>query len=84
MGSVFETKDAPVLTLAAAGTGPIKRVTIVRNETAFQVFEPNAVEFTKTFTDSAPLAGENRDYLRIEQKDGNMAWSSPVWVTVRK
>jgi hypothetical protein len=34
------------------------------------------------WTDPSPLAGENRYYLRIEQSDGNMAWSSPMWVTV--
>jgi hypothetical protein len=27
------------------------------------------------------LDGENRYYVRVEQVDGNMAWSSPVWVT---
>jgi hypothetical protein len=34
-----------------------------------------------TWTDAEPLKGENRYYLRIEQVDGNMAWSSPLWVT---
>jgi hypothetical protein len=29
------------------------------------------------------MPGENRYYLRIEQTDGNMAWSSPVWVKVK-
>ena len=24
---------------------------------------------------------ENRYYVRVVQRDGNMAWSSPVWVT---
>jgi hypothetical protein len=30
------------------------------------------------------LEGENRYYVRVVQKDGNMAWSSPVWVTKKK
>ncbi len=84
LGSVFEASDKPTLAIAVLGTNTIKRVTIVRNEKDFQIFEPNAREFTKTFTDETPLNGENRYYIRVEQADGNMAWSSPVWVTVRK
>jgi hypothetical protein len=71
------------LKFAMNGTAPIKRVTIVRNERNHQVFEPGKRDFETTFTDAAPLAGENRYYLRVEQTDGNMAWSSPVWVTVK-
>ncbi len=32
------------------------------------------------YTDSNPLPGENRYYVRLQQEDGNMAWSSPVWI----
>ncbi|MFA6543731.1 MAG: hypothetical protein WCS99_04850 [Limisphaerales bacterium] len=84
MGSVFETGGKPELKLAVNGTADIKRVTIVRNEKNHQVYEPGRREFEGTFTDAAPLAGENRYYLRVEQADGNMAWSSPVWVTVKR
>ncbi|MEW6306969.1 MAG: hypothetical protein AB1705_26190 [Verrucomicrobiota bacterium] len=84
LGSIFETKDKPALKFAVNGTAPVKRLTIVRNEENYQVFEPAAREFQSTFTDPSPVAGENRYYLRIEQTDGNMAWSSPVWVTVKK
>jgi hypothetical protein len=28
------------------------------------------------------VRGENRYYLRLQQEDGNLAWSSPVWVQV--
>ena len=36
------------------------------------------------FTDADPIKGENRYYVRVEQTDGNMAWTSPVWVTYKK
>ena len=83
MGEVFETDKNPVLTFLLAGTAPIKRVTLIRNEKDHHVIEPNGATVSENWTDAAPLEGENRYYLRIEQNDGNMAWSSPIWVTVK-
>ncbi len=83
MGSVFETAEKLKLKFLVNGSASLKRVTLVRNETNYQVWEPGKREFKDEFTDAAPLAGENRYYLRVEQADGNMAWSSPVWVTVK-
>jgi len=80
MGEVIETKEKPVLKYRILGTAPIKRVTIVRNETNHHVIESAEKEVTGEWTDQEPLPGENRYYLRIEQSDGNMAWSSPLWV----
>jgi hypothetical protein len=45
--------------------------------------EPNAKCVSQTWTDSEPLKGENRYYLRIEQSVGNMTWSSPLWITLK-
>lgn len=85
MGEVFESKDTPVIELAVDGTAPLKRITLVRNEVDHHTITPEAGAKTHraTFKDDAPLDGENRYYLRIEQSDGNMAWSSPVWVRRR-
>ncbi|MEN3940379.1 hypothetical protein WJU23_03725 [Prosthecobacter sp. SYSU 5D2] len=83
MGEVFETAGKPELNFLVGGTAPVKRITIVRNEQDLHVMEPGTKEVSATWTDPAPVDGENRYYLRIEQSDGNMAWSSPLWVTVR-
>lgn len=83
LGTEIELTGKPVLKFAIDGTAAIKRVTLVRNEKNHQQWEPNAKTFSQTFTDESPLPGENRYYLRVEQNDGNMAWSSPVWVQVR-
>lgn len=65
------------------GTAELSRVTLVRNEQNYRQWEPKAKTFEQSFTDEAPNSGENRYYLRVEQADGNMAWSSPVWVGVK-
>ena len=63
----------------------LKEVTIVRNETnwkTYSEFKDNLFE-TK-LTDDSPLEGENRYYIRVVQEDGNMGWTSPIWVNVEK
>ena len=80
---MFEASGKPELKFVVSGTALLKRVTLVRNETNYQIWETDKRGFKSEFTDAAPLAGENRYYLRVEQADGNMAWSSPVWVTVK-
>ena len=84
LGSIFETAAAPKLEIAVRGTSALKRVTLVRNEKDYKAFEPSGKDFQVTFEDAMPIAGENRYYVRVEQADGNMAWASPVWVTVKK
>lgn len=82
LGSILTTEGDPELWFRVDGTAPIKRITIVRNEKDWKTFGPmQGVEFEKKISDEAMAEGENRYYVRIEQEDGNMAWSSPVWVT---
>jgi hypothetical protein len=83
LGTEIALTGPPVLKFKVDGTAAIKRITLVRNEKNHQQWEPNTKTFDQTYTDTAPIAGENRYYLRVEQTDGNMAWSSPVWVQVK-
>ncbi|MFM7606392.1 MAG: hypothetical protein ACKO8Z_14505, partial [Prosthecobacter sp.] len=83
LGTEIVLKGKPVLKFAIDGTAPIRRITLIRNEKDYQQWEPNAKTFSHSFTDESPIQGENRYYLRIEQNDGNMAWSSPVWAQIR-
>ena len=84
LGSVIQsTGKKPELRIRVNGTAPIKRITVVRNEQNHKFFFPGKPDFTTTWTDPKPAQGENRYYLRIEQEDGNMGWSSPVWVEGR-
>ncbi len=85
MGEIFTTREKPAMKIAVRGTAPLKAVTIVRNEADYKTFAPkDTASFDAAFTDEKPLAGENRYYLRIEQTDGNMGWTSPVWVNGKK
>ncbi len=70
------------LALRAVGCGPIRTVEILRNgETVFR-WEGEKVHVRFFPEDDAPPAGTHWYYARVVQQDGNMAWSSPVWVRV--
>lgn len=85
LGSILETEKDPVLWFRVDGTAPLRRITIVRNEEDWKSFGPlDESIFETTLTDDAMLEGENRYYVRVEQADGNMAWSSPVWVSLAR
>jgi hypothetical protein len=83
LGTEIELSGKPYLTMKVDGTAEIKQVTLVRNEQNYKQWQPGTKTFEETFEDSSPVKGENRYYLRIEQADGNMAWSSPVWVQAK-
>ena len=85
LGSIFETGEKPRLKISVDGTADLKRITLVRNEDNYQVFDQvDSHTFATEWTDESPLTdAENRYYLRVEQVDGNMAWSSPVWATMK-
>jgi hypothetical protein len=63
------------------GTGSIRRIDVIHNETyAYEATPEGQRTANFSYVDSHPLPGENRYNVRVEQEDGNLAWSSPVWV----
>ena len=85
LGEVFETSQKPTMKVLVEGTATLKAVTIVRNEVNIRLFSPeDSNRFETSFTDEDPIVGENRYYVRVEQTDGNMGWTSPVWVTFKE
>lgn len=79
MGSVYQTREVPTLNIRIIGTAPITRVDIVKNNADVETrLDPGwDVGFTWSdadFNDSAYY------YLRVTQENGEMAWTSPIWV----
>jgi hypothetical protein len=73
------------------GVGPLKEVSIIRNGKILTTFETKDEKFEFEMDDSQPLdkiALKSPDerppfvyyYLRIIQADGQIAWSSPIWI----
>jgi hypothetical protein len=84
MGREITTKEKPVLTLTATGTGSIAQVQLVRNNEFVYTTTPKKQQIDIKYTDMEPKAGLNFYYFRILQEDGEVAWASPVWVNYQK
>ena len=78
----FARRICRAIASSVDASAPFQRVTSVRNEQDWKVIEPNngELKLEKPVIDASPIAGGNRYYLLVEQADGSMGWSSPVWV----
>jgi len=66
------------------GTAPLTEVSIMRNSEFLKTWSPDDWDFLVSWTDDSALSERGWDYyyLRVKQKDEEMAWSSPVWVAL--
>lgn len=79
-GDEFAAKELPALTLKATGTSKIAKVDLVRNNKYIYSGEPKEATVNFKYTDMQPEAGTNLYYFRLVQDNGEVAWSSPMWV----
>jgi hypothetical protein len=79
-GSEFAAKDKVELKVKVVGTSRIKQIQFIRNNAPLRTEEPGKEQVELTFTDTLPQPGLNWYYARVLQDDGEVAWSSPVWV----
>ncbi|MDN3508044.1 MAG: DUF3604 domain-containing protein [Simkaniaceae bacterium] len=96
MGSELTTRTKPGLAYVryitgyVVGTTEIETVEIIRNGVLFKTFEPKDFKFEFEFDDTEMLEkisfpSEGRlpftyYYIRARQKDGHIAWGSPIWI----
>lgn len=80
-GDILEAGGPFRLSVRVLGTAPIPQIDIVKNQEFLYTRQklPQEVEFT--YADAGKQAGEDFYYVRVQQNDGNVAWSSPIWVT---
>jgi len=80
MGESFRSRGPLPLEVYAAGTGPIARAEVIRNNRLVYTAPGSGTEIRFTYTDTDTRPGVAYYYVRIEQQNGQLAWSSPVWV----
>ncbi len=81
MGEEFQLAGQPTLEIRAVGTAAITRLDVIRNNRYVFSTAPNRQNLDLKWTDSDPLPGSvSYYYVRIQQSDGNLAWSSPLWI----
>ena len=70
------------LSVRVIGTTPIRQIDIIRDQTFLYNRQNLEADVSLEFADADVEPGEHLYYVRVIQVDGNMAWSSPIWVTV--
>ena len=83
MGSEVVWEDpgrARELRLNVYGTDRIETVQIVKNNDDVFTFRPENVSLEESWVDRTKAEPGDYYYLRISQRDGHRAWSSPIWI----
>jgi hypothetical protein len=74
----------PALDVVVFGTNPLDRVDVLRDGEVVYSHRPTLESEEAKFhwEDAAPKKGDKASdyYVRVVQKDGQMAWASPIWV----
>jgi hypothetical protein len=80
MGDEFRTKAAPTFQVRVVGAKPLERVEILKDSEVLEMLRPGGQEYRGTWADPKPARGVHYYYVRVRQSDGELAWSSPMWV----
>ncbi len=81
-GDIVPGKPAEVeLRVRILGTAPVRQVDVIRGQDFVYTLQNQTDDVEFRFVDQDPQAGEQHYYVRVQQVDGQMAWSSPIWVT---
>ena len=81
MGAEYATSEAPRAAIAVSGTDEVVRVDLIRDQCRAAGWEGGGRrDVSIEWTDPAPPAGEHYYYVRVTQRNGAYAWSSPIWV----
>ncbi|MCX7919009.1 MAG: CehA/McbA family metallohydrolase [bacterium] len=81
LGEEYSTTTAPEFSVYVKGTNLLHYVYLIRNNEVIYTNGGDSDEARFKFIDTEIPQGTNWYYLRVIQRDGNMAWSSPIWIT---
>jgi hypothetical protein len=79
-GDELTTSSLPELHVNIQGTDPLKQVVVVRDNRYVYSQEPVSSDLEFRYREQGLTPGIHYYYVRVEQRDRNMAWSSPIWV----
>jgi hypothetical protein len=79
-GEIVEHKGPVRLKVRVTGTRPVRQIDIIRSNQIIRSSHDMAKEVSFEFTDARPVSGESYYYVRVQQVDNQMAWSSPIWI----
>ena len=81
MGEEISAPEPQRILVRARGTAEIAAIHLIRDGQYVYKVEPGTAEVEFDFLDVEAPPGEHWYYVRVEQRDGELAWSSPIWMT---
>jgi hypothetical protein len=79
-GDELQTKAAPALWMSVLGAADLDKVVVMKDSKTVATLQPQGRGYEGTWTDPNPTPGMHYYYIRVEQKDGEIAWASPLWI----
>ena len=84
MGGEMNASRSPELSLQVETPAPVESLEIIRSGEIVYSAEPRAADISVSFRDeSSPREGSAHYHVRLVQEDGQIAWSSPIWIDYR-
>lgn len=83
MGEELELKNNNKLVeiyVRFVASDKIKQITLLRDSEPYKSWKPNGKEVQIDFQLSSEKCKGHYFYVRMQQEDTNMAWSSPIWI----
>ena len=80
MGDDFASSAKQPIRVKARGTGPIAAIHLIRDARYVYKVAPGMQDAEFEYRDNDVGPGEHWYYVRVEQQNGELAWSSPIWV----
>ncbi len=83
MGEEVAVSGPPRILVRARGTAPIAAIHLIRDADYVYEVQPGRQEAEFEYLDMEAGSGVHWYYVRVEQDDGELAWSSPIWVSLQ-
>jgi len=80
MGEEYIANKPPSIRGEVVGTSKLKKIEVIKNNNVIYTRQEKDKRVLVEFVDLSVTKGMNYYYLRVIQDDGEMGWSSPIWV----
>jgi hypothetical protein len=80
MGDDFTATANQKIAVKAIGTGKIDMIHLIRDGKFIHKVSPGSATAEFEYVDNEAGKGAHWYYVRVEQANGELAWSSPIWI----
>jgi hypothetical protein len=83
MGDEFTLEQAQPIHIKARGTRKIAKVWVIKDSKVIYSTSPGQQSVELDFTDKGSVGGRHYYYVRLQQDDQMLAWSSPMFINYK-